>query len=119
MDIDLLVIVGTLIMGVAIPLLVHFLKPVWGSAPAWLKTIAPIVIVPLLGLAGSALTAWLGVPIDFGPIIDIILGGVALGAASTMAFRMGRTNPSGIKAVVNRAECCNTQLGNHDKSRKN
>ncbi|KKM96293.1 hypothetical protein LCGC14_1179570 [marine sediment metagenome] len=103
MDIDLLTIVGTLIVAVGIPLLVQILKTVWGGVPGWVKTIAPIVVVPLLGAAGVWLSTWLGIPVDFGPVIEIITGGVALGAASTMAFRMGRTNPSGIKAVVKAA----------------
>lgn len=103
MDIDLMQIVGTLIVGVGIPLLVQILKQVWDGVPSWLKTIAPIVVVPALGAAGVFLSGWAGIPVDFGPVIDIILGGVALGAASTMAFKMGKVNPSGVKAVAKAA----------------
>ena len=67
MDIDLMSIVGTLIVGVGIPLLVQILKPIWKGVPSALKTIAPIIIVPLLGFAGAWLTKWVGIPVDFGP----------------------------------------------------
>ncbi len=95
-DIDLMQIIGTLIVGVGIPLAVNILKQVWSVGPGWLKTLAPIVVAPLLGMAGAWLSVWVGIPVDFGPIVDIILGGTALGAASTMAFKLGASKPRGI-----------------------
>lgn len=99
-DIDLMQIVATLIIGVGIPLAVNILKQVWPGAPGLLKTIAPLILAPLLLMAGAWLTAWLGVTINFGPIIDVITGGVALGLASSMAFKLGKGNPTGAMASV-------------------
>lgn len=99
-DINLLHIIGTLIVGVGIPLAVNILKQVWSGGPGWLKTVAPIIIVPLLGMAGAWLSAWVGIPVDFGPVIDIILSGATLGAASTMAFKLGAGKPHGFVATM-------------------
>ncbi len=93
-------IVAMLIMGVGIPLAVQILLSWWPTAPSLLKTLSPLVVAPLLLTAGVWLTGWLGVPIDFGPIIDIIMGGVALGVASTTAFKLGAGKPTGFVASV-------------------
>ena len=100
MAIDLKQIIATLIIGVGIPLAVNILKQVWSGAPSWLKTIAPIIVAPALLWAGAFLTTWLGIAIDFGPIIDVITGGVALGLASSMAYKLGKDNPTGAMASI-------------------
>lgn len=92
-DLDLKQIIATLIVGAGIPLAVQILKQVWPSAPGLLKTIAPLLVGPLLGMAASALSAWLGVPVDFGPIINIIVGGAALGAISSGTFKFAKKDP--------------------------
>lgn len=99
-DLDLKQIIATLIIGVGIPLAVQILKQLWPGAPGWLKTFLPIIVGPLLGWAGQALTVWLGIPIDFGPILDVIMGGAALGVASTVAFKLGKRDPKKIKNAL-------------------
>lgn len=100
MEIDLNQIIATLIVGIGIPLAVQILKQVWTGAPSFLKTIAPIIIAPALLYAGAWLTMLLGIPIDFGPIINVITGGVAVGLASSLAFKFGKENPTGAAASI-------------------
>jgi len=90
LDIDLLRIVALLITGVAVPLATMILIQVWPSAPSWLKTIAAPTIVPaLIYLAGLA-TTWLGVPISFQDIIDVIMTVAPIGAGASMAYTLGK-----------------------------
>lgn len=100
MEIDLNQIIATLIVGIGIPLAVQILKQVWAGAPSFLKTIAPIIIAPALIWLGSLATAWLGIAIDFGPIISVITGGVVVGLASSLAFKFGKENPTGAAASI-------------------
>jgi len=97
LDLDLMMIVATLITGVGIPLAVQILKQVWPSAPALLKTLGPVIFPPLLLLAGTAVSQWLGIEIDFRDIIDVFLAVTAVGAASTTAFKLGKNDPQLLK----------------------
>ena len=92
-DLDLMMIIATLITGVGIPLAVQILKQVWPSAPALLKTLGPVIFPPLLLLAGTAVSNWLGIHVDFNDIIDVFLAVTAIGAASTTAFKLGKKDP--------------------------
>ena len=90
LDLDLLKIVGLMITGVGVPLATMILIQVWPKAPAWLKAIAAPVLVPfLIYLAGMA-SAWLGIPISFQDIIDVILTVAPIGAGASMAYTLGK-----------------------------
>lgn len=82
-------VIGMLIMGIGVPLAVRALTAVWPAAPTWLKTIAGPILAPTLVFAGSWLTAFLGVPIDFSSIVDVITT-AAVGLGASIAYTMGK-----------------------------
>jgi len=84
MEFDYSILIANFINTVAVVALVAFLKPRSES----IKALAPWVALiagPLLRLAGSMLTELVGYPIDFGPIIEVLVDGV-LSSAAAMAF---------------------------------
>lgn len=79
-------IIATLATAVGIPFLTDWLKGKWPTAPAWLKTIAPVLLVPLITGGAALLSSTFGIDLDFSAIIAILMGG-ALG--STAGFKLG------------------------------
>jgi fructose-specific phosphotransferase system IIC component len=90
--IDWMGVIAPLITAVAIPVIVQILTQVWPRVPDWMKTLAPIVLVPLITLGGTALSGWLGVPVDLTAIVDIITG-ASMGLAATVAYKFGSRKP--------------------------
>lgn len=91
LDLDLLQIVAMIITGVGVPLAVLVLTQVWPSAPTWLKAIAGPVLVPALMYLAAMATAWLGVPISFQDIIEVILqASPVVGLGASVAYTMGK-----------------------------
>ncbi len=86
-DISWGVIIAGLISGVLVPLAVQFLTWSWPTAPTWLKGLAGPVLAPGLALAAMLLSNALGFPIDFGPIVAIIVGA---GTGASIAFTLGK-----------------------------
>ena len=75
-------IVANLINGVLVILVVQYLKT---SGMSWLKLNAPwslpilaLVATQALNFAASMISGFLGYPIDFAPIINVLVGAVAV-----------------------------------------
>lgn len=99
--IDLKGIVAMVIVGILVPVLTQLIKPLWAKAPAFLKTLGPVVIVPALMTGVAYLSALLGVPLlDFGPLLEIFGGTAMLGIAATAAFKLGKLNPAGLSDTL-------------------
>lgn len=74
--------------AVLVPLAVQVLKPLWAKAPAFVKTVVPLVAGSLLTMAGLYLSEVLGAPVDLSPLVELFLG-ATVGLGATMTFKMG------------------------------
>lgn len=86
--VDWMQILSLAINSVFVVLAVQLLKGVLTKIPGGIKQVLALVAGPLLLFAQSALSGWLGYPIDFSPLIQLI-GGLGSGLAAMGLFDVG------------------------------
>ncbi len=82
---------GAAINMVLIPILYQVLKNyLIPKMPSWVKSAAAVLSGSLLVMLGQLALEQLGVVIDFSSIIELLTTGAGAGAASAIAFGMGK-----------------------------
>ena len=77
--------IAMLITGVLVPLAVEGLKKVMPKLPQAVKVILSLVAGAALGFATTALSNWLGVPVDLSAL-EAVLTGAGLGGIAAVGY---------------------------------
>ena len=77
--------IALLITGVLVPLAVEMLKKLSPKIPQFVKVLLSLSAGALIGMATTALSNWLGIPVDLSAL-EAALAGLTVGGAAAMGY---------------------------------